>query len=75
MENQLTVRDEATVFLERPHPSPAGCLRVRSGLDENAYPAGRIVSDADMETLYLRPDAFHGEWNCSLLPRLMFPQA
>jgi transposase len=44
-------------------------LRVRSGLDENAYPAGVSVSDADMETLYLRPDAFHGEWNYSLLPR------
>jgi transposase len=49
-------------------------LRVRSGLDENAYPAGLSVSDADMETLYLRPDAFHGEWNYSLLPRLMLPQ-
>ena len=44
-------------------------LRVRSGLDENAYPAGMSVSDADMQTLYLRPDAFHGEWNYSLLPR------
>ena len=49
-------------------------LRVRSALDENAYPAGRTVSDADMATLYLRPDAFHGEWNYSLLPRLMLPQ-
>ena len=44
-------------------------LKVRSGLDENAYPAGVSVSDADMQTLYLRPDAFHGEWNYSLLPR------
>jgi transposase len=49
-------------------------LRVRSGLDQNAYPAGRIVSDADMQTLHLRTDAFHGEWNYSLLPRLMLPQ-
>jgi len=49
-------------------------LRVRSELDENAYPAGRTVSDADMETLHLRPDAFHGEWNYALLPRLMLPQ-
>jgi transposase len=49
-------------------------LRVRSGLDTNAYPAGVSVSDADMDTLYLRPDAFHGEWNYSLLPRLMLPQ-
>jgi len=49
-------------------------LRVRSALDENHYPAGRTVSDADMDTLHLRPDAFHGEWNYSLLPRLMLPE-
>ena len=49
-------------------------LRVKSALDRNAYPKGVTVSDADMATLYLRPDAFHGEWNYSLLPRLMLPQ-
>ena len=49
-------------------------LKVRSELDTNRYPAGRRVSDADMQTLYLRPDTFHGEWNYSLLPRLMLPQ-
>ncbi|MGI8828497.1 MAG: ISAzo13 family transposase [Candidatus Limnocylindria bacterium] len=49
-------------------------LRVRSELDPNRYPAGVSVSDAAMETLYLRPDAFHGEWNYSLFPRLMLPQ-
>jgi hypothetical protein len=27
------------------------------------------VSDAEMGTLYLRTDLFHGEWNYSLLPR------
>jgi hypothetical protein len=49
-------------------------LKVRSGLDTNAYPKGVTVPDTDMETLHLRPDAFHGEWNYSLLPRLMLPQ-
>jgi transposase len=49
-------------------------LRVRSGLDTNAYPKGVSVPDADMKTLHLRKDAFHGEWNYSLLPRLMLPQ-
>jgi transposase len=44
-------------------------LRVRSELDTNAYPAGVTVGDAEMETLYLRPEAFHGEWNYTLLPR------
>jgi transposase len=44
-------------------------LTVRTALDPNVYPAGLSVTDAEMETLYLRPDAFHGEWNYSLLPR------
>ena len=48
-------------------------LRVRSGLDRNAYPKGVTVSDADMATLYLRPDAFHGDWNYTLLPRQRLP--
>ena len=48
-------------------------LRVRSGLDQNAYPKGVSVSDADMATLYLRHDAFHGEWNYALLPRERLP--
>ncbi len=50
-------------------------LRVQSELDSNAYPKGVTVSDADMATLYLRPDAFHGEWNYSLLPRQRLPLA
>ena len=44
-------------------------LRVRSALDTGDYPAGVRVSDAQMETLYLRRDDFHGDWNYTLLPR------
>ena len=44
-------------------------LTVRSELDMSNYPTGRTVPDADMETLNLRTDPFHGEWNYSLLPR------
>ena len=44
-------------------------LKVRSGLDTGDYPAGLRVSDAEMETLYLRRDDFHGDWNYTLLPR------
>jgi hypothetical protein len=44
-------------------------LRVRSGLDTNEYPKGVKVSDADMATLYLQRDAYHGEWNHTLIPR------
>jgi len=44
-------------------------LRVRSALDTNAYPKGVKVADADMETLYIQRDDFHGEWNYTLVPR------
>jgi transposase len=49
-------------------------LRVRSALDTGDYPKGVKVADADMETLYLQRDDFHGDWNYTLLPRLMLPQ-
>jgi hypothetical protein len=48
-------------------------LRVRSELDESRYPAGVTVGEAEMETLHLRPEAFHGEWNYTLLPRQRLP--
>ena len=44
-------------------------LVVRSGLDVSPYALGRTPSDAEIETLNLRRDAFHGDWNYSLLPR------
>ena len=44
-------------------------LKVRSELDTNRYPAGRIVSDDELAAIYLRPDPFHGDWNYALLPR------
>jgi hypothetical protein len=44
-------------------------LRVRSALDTGAYPAGLRVSDAELATLHLARDAFHGEWNYTVIPR------
>jgi len=44
-------------------------LSVKSELDTNSYPAGVKVSDQQMAELRLRREAFHGEWNYSLLPR------
>ncbi len=49
-------------------------LKVRSELDTNVYPKGVTVSDADMATLLISRDEFHGEWNYSFFPRLMLPQ-
>src|SRR5436190_16048309 len=44
-------------------------LRVTSKLDTNRYPAGRQVSDDELAVIHLRRDAFHADWNYSLLPR------
>ena len=49
--------------------STAG-LTVRCELDENLYPAGIKISDAEMAELNILPDAFHGEWNYTIKPRL-----
>jgi transposase len=44
-------------------------LTVVCALDQNSYPAGVKVSKKDMENLKLQRDAFHGEWNYTILPR------
>jgi hypothetical protein len=44
-------------------------LRVRSALDTDAYPAGVTVPDDQMATLHIERDAFHGEWNYTVIPR------
>jgi transposase len=44
-------------------------LTVQCQLDTHLYPAGRKISDAQMATLSIRPDSFHGEWNYTILPR------
>jgi hypothetical protein len=44
-------------------------LTVRCELDENLYPAGIKVSEAEMATLNILRDDFHGEWNYSIKPR------
>ena len=44
-------------------------LRVRCVLDTGKYPAKQKVTDAQMATLHLTPDTFHGEWNYTIHPR------
>jgi hypothetical protein len=43
-------------------------LTVESELDTHRYPAGLKITDAQMATLRLERDAFHGEWNYTILP-------
>ena len=44
-------------------------LTIRSDLDDNCYPLGVKVTDDQMETLTIRRNSFHGEWNYTLSPR------
>jgi hypothetical protein len=43
-------------------------LIVRAALDTNQYKTGIKVTDEQMSKLRLTPDAFHGEWNYSIVP-------
>jgi Rhodopirellula transposase DDE domain len=44
-------------------------LRVRAELDENTYDAGIKVSDAELATVAIERNEFHGEWNYKIRPR------
>jgi hypothetical protein len=37
-------------------------------LDEGLYPKGIEVSDEELETVRLKPDSFHGDWNYTITP-------
>jgi len=44
-------------------------LKVRAELDENKYPKGIVISDAQLAAVNLARHEFHGEWNYSIAPR------
>ena len=43
-------------------------LKVRAELDENKYPKGIKVSDAQLAAVNLSPHSFHGDWNYTISP-------
>jgi hypothetical protein len=51
------------------HTTTKTGLAIRSELDENSYPTGREVTDPQMESLSIKRDKFHGEWNYTIEPR------
>jgi hypothetical protein len=44
-------------------------LVVCAELDKNTYPKGIEVPDGQLEAVQLKPHAFHGEWNYTIVPR------
>jgi hypothetical protein len=51
------------------HTTTKTGLAIRSELDENCYPTGREVTAQQMESLSMKQDKFHGEWNYTMQPR------
>lgn len=45
-------------------------LVVKAVVDQNRYPTGVKVSDAEMAALSIERDSFHGEWNYTIRPRM-----
>ena len=44
-------------------------LEIRAELDEKAYPLGRVVTQEEMDSIAIKADEFHGEWNYTIRPR------
>lgn len=44
-------------------------LKVRAALDTTRYQSGIKVTDRELGTVRIQRDAFHGEWNYSILPQ------
>jgi hypothetical protein len=51
------------------HTTTKTGLAIQSALDENHYPTGREVTAQQMESLAIKQDRFHGEWNYTIQPR------
>ncbi len=49
-------------------------LKVRAELDENKYPKGVKVSDAQLATVNLSRHSFHGDWNYTIAPNRKIPR-
>jgi hypothetical protein len=60
---------EAIVELIGHTRTPAG-LRVRARLDSRKYPTGIIIKNAQMKSLTILRNEFHGEWNYEVHPGL-----
>lgn len=44
-------------------------LTIRSELDKKSYPKGQKITKEQVESLSMKRDVFHGEWNYSLFPQ------
>jgi Rhodopirellula transposase DDE domain len=62
------VRREVVVHLIG-HTTTKTGLAIRSALDEHSYPTGREVTAQPLESLAIKQEKFHGEWNYTIQAR------
>jgi Rhodopirellula transposase DDE domain len=63
------LRDYETIVRLIASTTTAKGLAVSCRLDRRRYPPGRRVTDEEMKTIRITPQAFHGEWNYVIRPR------
>ena len=63
------INHEVIVNLIAATTTKAG-LKVRCQVDKQSYPAGTVVSDAELAQVNLQPADFHGEWNYVISPHI-----
>ena len=63
------LRDYETIVHLIATTTTAQGLTVTCRLDRRRYPVGHTVSDQEIATVRLTPNAFHGEWNYAIRPR------
>ena len=51
------------------HTTTKTGLKIEAVLDENTYETGKKVTDEQMQHLTLEGDAFHPEWNYTIIPQ------
>ena len=51
------------------HTTTSSGLTIQADLDPNPYAAGRKITDAELASVQIQRDAFHGEWNYTIAPR------
>ena len=63
------LRDYETIVKLIARTTTATGLKVLCRLDRRKYAIGRALSEADMKTVRLEPNRFHGDWNYVIRPR------